>query len=286
MNIKSAYKLIKLIGELLKYTNCNPNFFIRLILLESWGCLCRRLKLNFFKEIDLRFKTLLNKDFLFITPHGKFIASSIDSWQAMQSNYEKYVQEIFNNNYQKYKDEKDKIFLDIGANIGRYTVLNALRGYKVYAFEPANPIFKQLKRNIELNNLNNVILIPIGLSDREDKFEFEYFEGFEGSSRIPMQKDKYSKYAKLLKIKTKKLDDIVKEYNIDINKIRLIKIDVEGHEYNVIKGGINTFKRLKNIDITMEIWDSNPNKGKTLKLMKELGFKYEQISKNDWHFWR
>jgi FkbM family methyltransferase len=284
MSIKST---LKLLNELSKYTNYNPNFFVRLCILEIWNCLKGRTKLKFFEENDFRIKTILNREFLFNTPpHGEFIASSIDGWYAMQSNYEKYIQEIFNENYQRYKDEKDKIFLDIGANIGRFTVLNALRGYKIYAFEPAEPIFKRLERNVKLNNLNNVILIPYALSDVETEFEFEYFEGFEASSRISMQKDELSKYAKILKIKTKKLDDIVKEYVIDINKIRLIKIDVEGHEYNVIKGGIKTFKKLENVDITIEIWDSNPNKEKTLKLMRELGFKYEQISKDDWHFWR
>jgi len=283
MNVKHTINLIK---ELSKYTKYNPEFFVRLVLLESWNCLKGKTKLKFFEKNDFKFKTLLNKNFCFCTPYGKFMASSIDGWYAMQSNYEKYTQEIFNKNYQKYKNEKNKIFLDIGANIGRYTILNALRRYKVYAFEPAEPIFKQLKRNVELNNLHNIILIPQGLSDRGDESEFEYFEGFEGSSRIGIQKDELSKYAKVLKVRTKKLDDVVKEYDINTDKIRLIKIDVEGHEYKVIKGGINTFKRVKNVDITMEIWDSNPNKEKTLKLMKKLGFKHEQISKDDWHFWR
>ncbi|WP_198003850.1 FkbM family methyltransferase [Methanocaldococcus sp. FS406-22] len=283
MSIRST---LGLINELWRYSNYNIDFLIRISILELWNCLKGRTKLDFFKKYDFKFKTMLNKEFLFNTPYGKFIASSIDGWYAMQNNYEKYVQEVFNDNYQKYKMNKDKIFLDIGANIGRFTVLNALRGYKVYAFEPAEPIFKQLERNVKLNNLNNVVLIPYALSDEENEFEFEYFEGFECSSRIREKRDEFSKYAKILKIKTKRLDEIVKEYNINIDKIRLIKIDVEGHEYGVIKGGIKTFKKLNNVDITMEIWDSNPNKEKTLKLMRELGFKCEQISKDDWHFWK
>ena len=129
-------------------------------------------------------------------------------------------------------------------------------------------------------------MIPYALSDEENEFEFEYFEGFESSSRIKERGGEFSKYAKILKIKTKRLDDIVKEYNIDIDKIRLVKIDVEGHEYNVIKGGIKTFEKLKNVDIIIEIWNSNPNKEKTLELMKELGFEYKQISNDDWHFWK
>jgi len=277
---------VKLIKELSKYTNYNPKFCVRIILAEVWHYLKCRTKLKFFEKNDFKFKTLLNKEFFFITPFGKFIASSIDGWYIMQLNYEKCIQEVFDKNYQKYRNNKVKIFLDIGANIGRYTVLNGLRGYKVYAFEPAEPIFKQLQKNIELNNLNNVVLIPYGVSDNENILEFEYFKGFEASSRIKFQEDEYSKYAKILKIKTKKLDNIVKEYNISVDKIRLIKIDAEGHEYNIIKGGYKTFKKLQNVDITIEIWNSSPSKEKTIKLMKDLGFQYKQISKNDWHFWK
>jgi FkbM family methyltransferase len=275
---------LKLITNLWRYSNHNINFLFRITTLELWNCLKGRTKLDFFKKYDFKFKTMLNKEFLFNTPYGTYMASSIDGWYAMQNNYEKYVQKVFNDNIKNIN--KDKIFLDIGANIGRFTVLNALRGYKVYAFEPAEPIFKQLERNVKLNNLSNVVLIPYALSDEENEFEFEYFEGFESSSRIKERGGEFSKYAKILKIKTKRLDDIVKEYNIDIDKIRLVKIDVEGHEYNVIKGGIKTFEKLKNVDIIIEIWNSNPNKEKTLELMKELGFEYKQISNDDWHFWK
>ncbi|MDN5328056.1 MAG: hypothetical protein PWP03_694 [Candidatus Woesearchaeota archaeon] len=54
----------------------------------------------------------------------------------------------------------------------------------MYAFEPAQPILKNLRQNIKRNHLKSIVVMPYGLSSNSAEFEFLYFEGFEGSSRI------------------------------------------------------------------------------------------------------
>ncbi|MDN5328055.1 MAG: hypothetical protein PWP03_693 [Candidatus Woesearchaeota archaeon] len=53
-----------------------------------------------------------------------------------------------------------------------------------------------------------------------------------------------------------------------------MKIDVEGFEYQVIKGDLNTFKNLKDVDVVMEIFEDNHNREKTLKLMTEMSYNF------------
>ena len=67
------------------------------------------------------------------------------------------------------KAEKDKIFIDIGAWIGPYTLLAAKLGMKVYAFEPDKVAFEVLKKNIQLNEFKHKPKIfNFGLSKKEN----------------------------------------------------------------------------------------------------------------------
>ena len=64
--------------------------------------------------------------------------------------------------------EEDKIFIDVGAWIGPYTLLAAKMGMKVYAFEPDNIAYRELKNNIQLNNFkHNPEIYNFGLSNKE-----------------------------------------------------------------------------------------------------------------------
>jgi FkbM family methyltransferase len=130
-------------------------------------------------------------------------------------------------------------FLDIGANIGLMSVIASKIVRKegiVYAVE-ANPgTVAILQANIDLNKCKNIELLPIALSDtRGTALLFENWEVNRGGASLISQSDNQ----KGVEVKMECLDDLFDEQT----KIDLVKIDVEGFEPQVIRGGMNWFKK-------------------------------------------
>jgi len=157
--------------------------------------------------------------------------------------------------------------VDIGANIGIMTLVMARavgeKG-KVYAFEPEPHNFEILKKNVEINNFKNVILINKAVSDTNGinllKLDSKNYGAHSLHSKVIPHYN-----GKKIKIKTVTLDTFFKNKNID-----LLKIDVQGGEGNVFKGAKNILKR--NIKIIMEFWAEGIRltHNDPLKLLKEL----------------
>lgn len=131
--------------------------------------------------------------------------------------------------------------LDIGANIGYYTlIMSKLVGStgKVYAFEPEPKNFEILKKNIELNKLDNVILEQKALSD------------IDGVTYLELSKDsgqhRLSDHG--VKVESITLDSYFQGGEIDF-----IKMDAEGSEYKIFKGMKNALKN-KNLKIVTEFY--------------------------------
>ncbi|MFW9973615.1 MAG: FkbM family methyltransferase [Candidatus Odinarchaeota archaeon] len=127
------------------------------------------------------------------------------------------------------------IIFDVGANIGDYTteVLKTFgNSVKVYAFEPSSISFKKLKEN--LNGIN-VELFNLGLSDRNETRAL-YVEGVSGGGTVYNRRLDHIgvKMDKIEDIELRKLDDFCKE-NV-INRINLLKMDIEGHEIAALNG--------------------------------------------------
>ncbi len=130
-------------------------------------------------------------------------------------------------------------FLDIGANIGLMSVIASKIVGKsgiVYAVE-ANPgTVPILQTNLELNNCKNVEVLPIALSDVQGTaFLFENWEVNRGGASLISQGDNQAG----IEVKMERLDDLFDENTT----IDLVKIDVEGFEPQVIRGGMNWFKK-------------------------------------------
>ena len=112
-------------------------------------------------------------------------------------------------------------FFDVGAYKGYYSLMaSELVGEegKVVAFEPDKRYFNYLIKNIKINKISNIIAKNIALLDFEGQTEIE---AYKGGSQI---------------VEVKTLDGIVDELNIVPD---LIKMDVEGAEYSVLRGGRN-----------------------------------------------
>lgn len=134
----------------------------------------------------------------------------------------------------KMPNSKKNISIDIGANIGNHSVFLSKFFNKVYSFEP-NPIaYDVLSVNSKYLAVNkNIIPYNMGLSDKSGKLPFTIVPNNIGGSRIKSLDDAKRSNDKIIYVDVEtadKIDSIQKE------KIELIKIDVEGHEINALKG--------------------------------------------------
>ena len=127
----------------------------------------------------------------------------------------------------------------------------------IHAFE-ANPVSAWCaEKTIELNELKNVVLKQVGLGSKNEKLELivEYANGFSlgGGVRLDISelppswtRDRFND-AKKIEIDIKPIDELIKE------EIRIIHLDVEGFELEVLKGAIETIKKYKPILILENI---------------------------------
>ena len=135
--------------------------------------------------------------------------------------------------------EKDAIFLDVGGNIGIYTLL--LRDYfsEIYTFEPNPVTYDILKANLALANVANAKPVNLGLSNRNGEVPI-YVPQNGNLGWATLNVDHHTVHVEPTLITVTQLDAFVADNGIDPGRIGLIKIDVEGHEDKVIEGGINT----------------------------------------------
>ena len=127
------------------------------------------------------------------------------------------------------RDSKDICFYDIGANIGYYTLLfsESSNIKEIYSFEPSPVLSQNLRESLKDNS--KVKILNLGLSDIVSEKEFFLNKDSSNlSSFIKLTK------ASALKVKVDTLDHLISSGKI--NPPDLIKMDVEGYEFNVLKG--------------------------------------------------
>jgi FkbM family methyltransferase len=179
------------------------------------------------------------------------------------------------------------VIYDIGANIGYYSLLfSKLVGSTgwVHSFEPSQREFLALCENIKINNLKNVYLNQLAVSDISGNFEMSVFEsstfGAYNTLGIPnhhkVEKEAYKKN----NVRTIKLDDYYSIYCSQ--KPSVIKIDVEGAELGVLKGGHNLFTSKGSPIIVLEICEEtlmglNVSSSQVKDLLADYGYQLFSI---------
>lgn len=176
-------------------------------------------------------------------------------------------------NLRKYFNLEKGTFIDIGAAVGKYTIMMGKRlgnQGKVISIEPEKNNFEILKRNVRLNKLRNVLLINCACSSDESYRKF-YLDAI-GTGASSFYKEKVQS-SKTITVQAKKLDKILSE--LKIKNVALIKIDVEGAEVDVLKGAIRTLK--SHPRIIFEAWDKEHLK-KIEEILKPFNYKIKQIA--------
>ena len=173
------------------------------------------------------------------------------------------------------KKINSKILIDIGANIGFYSILFSDRFERIYSFEPNERNFKVLRKNIENNKLKNIQVLNFGLGENEEilignsNTKGELFQ----TSGFAISKDN----KKGEKVIIKKGDDVLQFQN----KTLTIKIDVEGFEFFVLNGLKSTL--INNMCILqIEIWEKYNDE--VHQFLKLLGYKMIRSIDGDTYF--
>jgi FkbM family methyltransferase len=184
----------------------------------------------------------------------------IDNEIYLQGSFEKQNITILDDLVTK---NRCRIFIDIGANLGFYTIFFASRSNieKVYAFEPDPRNFSQLHANIFLNNLHDkVILYNVALSSKNGnetlylsrkKQNYENYKLNTGTSSLIFNETRHSEQVAIT-IQARRLNDLVEIENQSV----AIKIDVEGHEFEVLRGMDNFLKKNQCV-ILLEIFNDH-----------------------------
>ena len=197
-------------------------------------CLSKK-KYNLYKFFFFFFKNLINGPFIlnfndykfFSYPQKKnlsrWMLKNLKPWDFSNVN-------LINNLLRNYKS----LFIDCGVNYGAYSIPISKQksNTTVVCFDPSKKALSELKNNIKLNNSQNIKYYNYGISDTISKdFFSDEIDNFNNSGEYSFVTSKSS-----YKVDTTTLDYFFKNFNLNTYKIIIIKLDIEGYEFNALVG--------------------------------------------------
>lgn len=164
--------------------------------------------------------------------------------------------------------EKGDVIIDIGAHIGLFATIAAQvvgKNGQVFAFEPTLSTFKVLQKTIAINQLQSVVTTrpeAIGLQPGVIQF---YISDNDGDNSNSIVKYKTDRPIKPVDIPMLNVDTFIT--NQQLTKVDFIKFDVEGAEFDAIRGAKNTLEKFKPVCILAIHPESIISKGDTLEAL-------------------
>jgi len=166
-----------------------------------------------------------------------------------------------------------KTALDIGAQVGIYSLAMAPKSKHVHAFECCPQTFNYLCANLALNNLSHrVTPHRIGASDQDGNTEMVIRDpGDGGSNGIEIFQRDRDLQTPVVTVERRTLD------SFGFESVGFLKIDVEGHELSVLKGAQKTLELSDYPAVLFESWSLDREKeGLPAKTLRESIFRYLQ----------
>lgn len=175
---------------------------------------------------------------------------------------------------------KDKDIIDAGAFTGDTSIpISEITNKNVYAFEPFDKSYEMLVKNIENNNIRNIIPINKSLGDiNGERTLFLAGQNVQGITNDP----NIRKADKEIKVDETTIDKFVSENDL---KIGLISIDVEGAEMDLLKGALETIKTQKPI-LTVSIYHKASDFFEIIPWIAnlDLGYEFTIEKEHPWPF--
>ncbi|MDB9315897.1 FkbM family methyltransferase [Spirulina sp. CS-785/01] len=154
--------------------------------------------------------------------------------------------------------EQDKSFLDVGANIGYYSLLAAPSSKEVYIFEPDPRVVENLKKN--LTQFSNTFIIQEALYSQSGVMKLNLSITPEVNSLV-----RTNSHDNSIEVKVNTLDNLMSEYpNLTVS---CIKTDAEGADFEILRGGKNLILR----DQPLILSEAYPEK-QLLKFIESVNF--------------
>lgn len=149
--------------------------------------------------------------------------------------------------------KKGMTCLDIGANIGYYVLLESKivgNDGRVIAVEPSPQNYDCIKKNIELQKLENIKAFNFAAGDTNGNIRFFVNERSNGCKVLLEGEKLPNRPGTVIHVPVRKIDDFLNDEGIE--KVDFIRMDVEGYEWNIFQGMKNTVQKSKPI-IQLEV---------------------------------
>jgi len=183
-----------------------------------------------------------------------------------------------------FRPKEGDIVVDVGAHIGRYTIIASKRvgeSGKVIAIEAHPGNFEMLNRNVKLNKLTNVTALNYAVYSKESKLKL-YVPGEESGFTIynTITTNRAKTDDKFIEVNANTLDNLLlqqqqqQQNGINHADINWIKIDVEGAEFEVLKGATDILSNSKDIALLIEVHNLNDGTNLYMKIVEFLGSCY------------
>jgi FkbM family methyltransferase len=157
----------------------------------------------------------------------------------------------------RFTPKEGDIVIDIGAHIGLYTIISSKRvgaQGKVVAIEADPENFEMLNSNIKLNQLTNVIPLNYAVYSKETKIKLYLPSGESGFTKYnTIMPNWINTQEKFVEVNANTLDYLLQLNKIRQEEVNWIKIDVEGAEFEVLKGATDVLSKSKDVAILMEL---------------------------------
>lgn len=210
---------------------------------------------KYIQELEKRLKLIKDKNKFTIISLKQKYPLKLGKWKIWfneensfysMKTYVEIFKEKDHNKLSKFLSGKDLTIIDLGANEGFYTLKAKEMSpkAKIIAVEPNPSAFKILRRNIETNKLNNVILLNKAVTSKNRKIPFEIVKGQTSIGGLKV----YKKYRKRGELKKIIVDSITLERLCKAHKVKqidLLKMDVEGSELDIVRSSRNILNNVK-----------------------------------------